>query len=44
MKKKTHTNPFSQQDIEILKVNPYVASVSELTVRFTEEFNHIAYV
>ncbi|MEY8258583.1 HTH domain-containing protein [Erysipelotrichaceae bacterium 66-17] len=43
MKKKTHTNPFSQQDIAILKASPYVASVSEMTVRFTEEFKDIAY-
>lgn len=41
--KKTHTNPFSQQDIAILKASPYVASVSEMTVRFTEEFKDIAY-
>ena len=43
MSKKTHINPFSKQDIEILEANPYVASVSEMTVRFTEEFKDIAY-
>ena len=38
MSKKTHTNPLSKQEIEKLRKNPYVASVTTNTVRFTEAF------
>ena len=34
MSKKTHTNPLSKQEIEKLRKNPYVASVTTNTVRF----------
>lgn len=43
MSKKSHTNPLSEQDVEQLKKNPYVASASTNTVRFTEEFKKLAY-
>ena len=43
MSKKTHTNPLSKREIEILSINPYVASVTVNTVRFTVEFNQLAY-
>ena len=43
MSKKTHTNPLSQQEIEKLRKNPYVASVTANTVRFTEAFKALAY-
>ena len=43
MSKKTHTNPLSKQEIEKLRKNPYVASVTTNTVRFTEAFKEQAY-
>lgn len=43
MRKKTHTNPLSRREIEQLRNNPYIASVTENTVRFTEEFKMLAY-
>ena len=43
MSKKTHTNPLSKQEIEKLRKNPYVASVTANTVRFTEAFKELAY-
>ena len=43
MSKKTHTNPLSKQEIERLRKNPYVASVTANTVRFTEAFKELAY-
>jgi len=43
MKKKTHTNPLSKREIEELRGNPYIASVTANTVRFTEEFKKLAY-
>ena len=43
MRKKTHTNPLSKLEIETLRRNPYVASATENTVRFTEEFKKLAY-
>ena len=43
MSKKTHANPLSRREVEQLKGNPYIASVSSTTVRFTEEFKRIAY-
>ena len=43
MIKKTHTNPLSRREIEMLRTNPNIASVSANTVRFTEEFKKLAY-
>lgn len=43
MSKKTHTNPLSRQEIERLRKNPYIASVTANTVRFTEAFKELAY-
>ncbi len=43
MKKQTHKNPFSKREMEILRSNPNVASVSETTVRFTKEFKELLY-
>ena len=41
--RKTHTNSFTQSQIEYLEKNPYVKSVSKSTVRFTEEFKQMFY-
>lgn len=35
---KTHNNPFTKEQIDHLKVNHYVKSISNSTIRFTEEF------
>lgn len=43
MSKKTHTNPLSRQEVEKLRKNPYIASVTANTVRFTEAFKELAY-
>lgn len=43
MSKKTHTNPLSKREIETLRGNPYIASVTSSTVRFTEGFKKLAY-
>ncbi len=43
MSKKTHTNPLSRQEVEKLRKNPYIASVTANTVRFTEAFKDLAY-
>ena len=43
MRKKTHTNPLSRREVEQLRNNPHIASVTENTVRFTEEFKKLAY-
>ena len=43
MSKKTHTNPLSRQEVEKLRKNPYIASVTVNTVRFTEAFKELAY-
>ena len=43
MSKKTHTNPLSKREIEELRKNPYIASVTANTVRFTETFKKLAY-
>ena len=40
---KTHTNPFTKEQIELLRANHYVKSVSSSTVRFTEEFKKYFY-
>ena len=36
--KRTHNNPFTQEEVQQLSINKYVKSVSQSTVRFTEEF------
>ena len=43
MSKKTHTNPFSQQEIEHLMKNPYVKKVTVNSIMFTEEFKRLVY-
>ena len=43
MSKKTHTNPLSRREVEVLQKNPYVAKATTDTVRFTEEFKRLAY-
>jgi len=43
MSKKTHTNPLSRREIEKLRTNPNIVSVTANTVRFTEEFKKLAY-
>ena len=40
---KTHTNPFTKEQMEQLRTNHYVKSVSPSTVRFTEEFKKYYY-
>ena len=40
---KTHINPFTKEQIELLRANHYVKSVSSNTVRFTEEFKKYFY-
>ena len=35
---KTHTNPFTQKQMDHLRVNHYVKSISHSTIRFTDEF------
>lgn len=42
MSKKTHTNPLSKREVEELRKNPYIASVTANTVRFTEAFKELA--
>ena len=41
--RKTHTNSFTQEQVETLRKNPYVKSVSKSTIRFTEEFKQLFY-
>ena len=43
MSKQTHTNPLSKREVEALRGNPYVASATTKTVRFTEEFKRYFY-
>jgi len=40
---KTHTNPFTEEQMEQLRANKYVRKVSSSTVRFTEEFKRYFY-
>lgn len=40
---KTHTNPFTKEQVEHLRANHYVKSVSTSTIRFTEEFKRFCY-
>lgn len=43
MSKKTHTNPFSRREVELLRNNPWVRSVTTHTVSFTEAFKKLVY-
>ena len=43
MSRKTHTDPFSKREIEILRMNPFVKSVTVNSISFTEEFKELAY-
>lgn len=43
MSKKTHTNPLSRHEVEQLRKNPYIASVTANAVRLTEAFKELAY-
>ena len=40
---KTHKNPFTKEQMDQLRVNHYVKSVSSSTLRFTEEFKRLFY-
>ncbi len=40
---KTHTNPFTKEQMDHLRVNHYVKSVTPSTIRFTEEFKRYFY-
>lgn len=40
---KTHTNPFTKEQMDRLRVNHYVRSISASTIRFTEEFKRYFY-
>ena len=40
---KTHKNPFTNEQMDQLRANHYVKSVSPSTVRFTEEFKRLFY-
>ena len=40
---KTHTNPFTKEQMDHLRVNPNVKSVTQSTIRFTEEFKRYFY-
>lgn len=40
---KTHKNPFTKEQVESLRENRYVKSVSASTIRFTEEFKRYFY-
>jgi len=40
---KTHKNPFTKEQMDLLRENHYVKSVSSSTVRFTEEFKRYFY-
>ena len=43
MTRKTHKNSLSKREIEILRCNPYVKSVTERSISFTEDFKQMAY-
>lgn len=40
---KTHSNPFTKEQMDHLRVNHYVKSISASTIRFTEEFKRLFY-
>ena len=41
--KKTHKNPFTQEQMDHLRVNHYVKSITPSSIRFTEEFKRYFY-
>ena len=43
MTRKTHKNYLSKREVEILRCNPYVKSVTSSSVSFTEDFKQMAY-
>lgn len=43
MSKKTHTNPLSRREVELLRNSPFIRSVTAHSVSFTQEFKQIAY-
>lgn len=43
MSKQTHTVSLSKQEVAQLRESPYVAAVTESTVRFTEKFKEIVF-
>ena len=43
MTRKTHTNSLSKREVELLRCNPYVKSVTESSISFTEDFKQLAY-
>ena len=43
MDKRTHSNNFSKREVEILRGNPFVRSVTLKSVSFTEDFKRLAY-
>ena len=43
MDKRTHSNNFSKREVEILRGNPFVRSVTPKSVSFTEDFKRLAY-
>ena len=43
MSKKTHTNPFSRREVELLRSNPWVRNVTTHTVSFTKAFKELVY-
>ena len=40
---KTHKNPFTKEQMDTLRINRYVKSISTSTIRFTEEFKKLYY-
>ena len=40
---KTHTNPFTKEQMDHLRANHYVRSISPSTIRFTEDFKKYFY-
>lgn len=43
MNKRSHTNPLSKREIELLQGNPFIKKVTSHTVIFTEAFKRLAY-
>ena len=43
MRRKTHTNPLTNREVDELQNNQYIASVTSNTVSFTEAFKELAY-
>ena len=40
---RTHSNPFTKEQMDRLRVNHHVKSISSSTIRFTEEFKRLFY-